>query len=41
MRRELLELVLDLHGLALARAMAIVTSVEDGKELAERLARDE
>jgi hypothetical protein len=39
--RELLELVLDLHGLALAHAMAIVTSAEDGKELAERLARDE
>lgn len=39
--RELLELILDLHGLALARAMAIVTSAEDGKELAERLAREE
>lgn len=39
--RELLELVLDLHGLALARAMAIVTSAEDGEELAERLAQDE
>jgi hypothetical protein len=39
--RELLELVLDLHGLALVRAMAIVTSAGGGKELAERLARDE
>ncbi len=39
--RELLELVLDLHGLALARAMAIVTSAEGGKELAGRLAQEE
>lgn len=39
--RELLELVLDLHGLALARVMAIITSAEDGKELAGRLVRDE
>jgi hypothetical protein len=39
--RELLELVLDLHGLALARMLAIVASAEDGRALVERLARDE
>jgi hypothetical protein len=39
--RELLELVLDLHGLALARTLAIVASAEDGRALVERLARDE
>jgi hypothetical protein len=39
--RELLELVLDLHGLALARALAIVASAEDGRALVERLAQDE
>lgn len=39
--RELLELVLDLHGLALARTMAIMASAEGGRELLERLAQDE
>lgn len=39
--RELLELVLDLHGLALARALAIVASAENGRALVERLAQDE
>jgi NifU-like domain len=39
--RELLELVLDLHGLALARTLAIVVSAEGGRELVQRLARDE
>lgn len=39
--RELLELVLNLHGLALARTLAIVASAEDGRALVERLAQDE
>jgi hypothetical protein len=39
--RELLELVLDLHGLALARTLAIVASAEGGRELVECLAQDE
>ena len=39
--RELLELVLDLHGLALARTLAIIASAESGRELVDRLAQDE
>jgi Fe-S cluster biogenesis protein NfuA len=39
--RELLELVLDLHGLALARTLAIIASAENGRELVDRLAEDE
>jgi Fe-S cluster biogenesis protein NfuA len=39
--RELVELVLDLHGLALARSLAIIASAENGGELVERLAQDE
>ena len=39
--REVLQLVLDLHGLALARALAIVASAEEGRALVERLAQDE
>jgi hypothetical protein len=38
--RELLELVLDLYGLALARTLAIVVCAEDGRVLIERLAQD-
>lgn len=39
--RELLDLVLDLHGLALARTLAIIASAESGRELVDRLAQDE
>jgi hypothetical protein len=39
--RKVLQLVLDLHGLALARALAIVASAQDGRALVERLAQDE
>jgi len=39
--REVLELVLDLHGLALARTLAIVAAAENGRSLVECLARDE
>jgi hypothetical protein len=39
--REILQLVLDLHGLAFARALAIVASAEDGRALIEHLAQDE
>lgn len=39
--RELLQLVLDLHGLALARSLAIIASAENGRELVDRLAEDE
>jgi Fe-S cluster biogenesis protein NfuA len=39
--RELIELVLDLHGLALARTLAIAASADGGRELVECLARDE
>lgn len=38
--RELLQLVLDLHGLALARALAIVAAAENGRELVASLAGD-
>lgn len=38
--RELLQLVLDLHGLALAQALAVIASAENGRELVERLAQD-
>ncbi|WOJ90889.1 nitrogen fixation protein NifU [Methylocapsa polymorpha] len=38
--RELLELMLDLHGLALARIVSIVASASDGTALTERLASD-
>jgi hypothetical protein len=37
---ELLRLVLDLHGLALARAMAIVAATENGQALTETLIAD-
>ena len=39
--REVLQLVLDLHGLALARTLTIVASAADGRALVERLGRDE
>ncbi|MBV8575527.1 MAG: NifU family protein [Acetobacteraceae bacterium] len=39
--REVLQLVLDLHGLALARILAIAASAEDGCALVARLAQDE
>lgn len=38
--RELLELTLDLHGLALARITAIVANAKHGAELTERLVAD-
>lgn len=38
--RELLELVLDLHGLALARATAMVAAAEGGSGLLDRLIMD-
>ena len=39
--REVLQLVLDLHGLAFARTLTIVASAENGRALVERLAQDE
>jgi len=39
--RELVECVLDLHGLALARIMAIVAAAEGGRAVSEKLAQDE
>ena len=39
--RELLELVLDLHGLALARVVALVAAAEGGTELVEQMAADQ
>ena len=39
--RQLLEAVLDLHGLALARIMAVVAGAEDGRDLLARLGDDE
>jgi hypothetical protein len=39
--RQLLEAVLDLHGLALARIMAVIAGAEDGRELLARLGDDE
>jgi hypothetical protein len=38
--RELLELVLDLHGLALARMISAVAKAENGSELTEQLIAD-
>jgi hypothetical protein len=38
--RELLELVLDLHGLALARMTSVVVNAEDGSALIEALIAD-
>lgn len=39
--RELLEAILDLHGLALARIMAAVATTEEGSDLLARFAQDE
>jgi hypothetical protein len=39
--RELVEAVLDLHGLALARIMAIVAEAGEGRALLDRLGADE
>jgi hypothetical protein len=39
--RQLLEAVLDLHGLALARIVAVIAGGEDGRELLARLGDDE
>jgi hypothetical protein len=39
--RELLEAILDLHGLAVARIMAAVAAAADGKELLTRFVQDE
>jgi hypothetical protein len=39
--RELLETVLDLHGLALARMMALAAAAEGGTALVERLVADD
>lgn len=39
--RELVETVLDVHGIALARIMARLASGEGGRELADALAHDE
>ena len=39
--RELLEAILDLHGLALARMMAAVATTEEGRNLLARFAQDE
>jgi hypothetical protein len=39
--RELVETVLDVHGIGLARIMAVVAAVPGGRELTGQLARDE
>jgi hypothetical protein len=39
--RELVELVLDLHGLALARLLALLTAAEGGTMILARLAEDD
>ena len=39
--RELLETVLDLHGLAVARMLSLVTQTESGRPLMERFGQDE
>ncbi len=38
--RELVELLLDLHGLALARALSVIANAEGGEKLTEQLADD-
>ncbi len=39
--RELAQAILDVHGIALARIMAAIADVEEGRAILDRLARDE
>ena len=39
--RELVQAILDMHGIALARIMARIADVEEGRAVLDRLARDE
>ena len=39
--RELVELILDVHGIGLARIMAMVAAAKEGRAVIDRLARDE